>query len=83
MLILTRKTDQDILIPDLNITIRVLEIRSHRVRLGIEAPQSVKILRSELQTDPSVECGRSSIGCVRSHTSEVSKEARQDPSIRA
>jgi len=63
MLVLTRKTNQSILIPDLGIIIRVLEIRGCRVRLGIEAPSSVKVLRGELQADANVGCGpRSSTG---------------------
>lgn len=57
MLVLSRRTDQDILIPDRNIIIRVLKIRGSRVSLGIEAPDSVKILRAEVPLDSRAACG--------------------------
>lgn len=47
MLILTRKTEQAILI-DGNIIVRVLGIEGERVKLGIEAPRSIVVLREEL-----------------------------------
>ena len=47
MLVLTRKTDQQVVIGP-NIVVTVLEIRGNRVRLGIEAPRQVPVLRSEL-----------------------------------
>lgn len=48
MLILTRKTDEAIVISD-NITITVLEISGERVKLGIVAPKEITILRQELR----------------------------------
>jgi len=48
MLVLTRKTGEKIQI-DSDITITVLETHGNRVRIGIEAPPHVSILRSELQ----------------------------------
>jgi carbon storage regulator len=47
MLVLTRKLGESIEIGD-GVTLTVIEIKGHRVRLGIEAPLSVPILRSEL-----------------------------------
>jgi carbon storage regulator len=47
MLVLTRKAGERILI-DSNIVIEVLEIQGNRVRLGIQAPSGVNILREEL-----------------------------------
>ena len=48
MLFLTRKIGEVIHIgSDINIT--VLDIRGKQVRLGIEAPKDVKILRDELK----------------------------------
>jgi carbon storage regulator len=47
MLVLSRKLSQQILIgPDIAIT--VVKIEGNQVRLGIEAPPSVSILRQEL-----------------------------------
>lgn len=48
MLILTRKIDESIVIAD-NITVTVLEISGERVKIGIDAPRSITILRQELQ----------------------------------
>ncbi len=47
MLILTRKLDESIVIND-NITIKVISIDKGIVKLGIDAPREVSILRSEL-----------------------------------
>jgi carbon storage regulator len=47
MLILTRKIDESIVIAD-DITVTVLEISGERVKIGIDAPRSVTILRHEL-----------------------------------
>lgn len=48
MLVLTRKQNQDIDVPDYGIKFRVLEVQGKRVRIGIEAPSDVQIIRSEL-----------------------------------
>ena len=47
MLILTRKVGETIRIGD-GVTVRVLEVRGSQVRLGIEAPAEVRILREEI-----------------------------------
>ena len=47
MLVLTRKPGEKICVGD-NITVTVVEVTGNRIRLGIEAPEEVRILRSEL-----------------------------------
>jgi carbon storage regulator CsrA len=47
MLVLSRKTEQKIQIGD-NITITILLIKGNTVRVGIEAPKNVRVLRAEL-----------------------------------
>lgn len=47
MLILTRRVDERIFIGD-DITLCVLDIEGNRVRLGLEAPKEVAILREEI-----------------------------------
>ncbi len=47
MLVLSRKDSEQIVIDD-QICIKVLSIRGNTVRLGIEAPRSVSILRGEI-----------------------------------
>jgi carbon storage regulator len=49
MLVLTRKLNESIIL-DGNIRVMVVEIRKNQVRLGIEAPRDVKILRDELSS---------------------------------
>jgi len=47
MLILSRKADESIVINE-NITLKVISIDKNVVKLGIDAPSDVSILRSEL-----------------------------------
>lgn len=47
MLVLSRKTNETIKIGD-DIEIRILEVKGDTIRIGIEAPKSVDILRGEL-----------------------------------
>ncbi|KAA1262538.1 hypothetical protein LF1_51040 [Rubripirellula obstinata] len=47
MLVLTRKANEEILIGD-NIKITLVRIKGGSVRVGIEAPRDVKIMRGEL-----------------------------------
>lgn len=47
MLILSRKLDETIMIGE-QIEVKVVSIRGGVIRLGISAPESVKILRSEI-----------------------------------
>ena len=47
MLVLSRKVNETIQIGD-DIEIRILEVKGDTVRIGIEAPKSVDILRGEL-----------------------------------
>ncbi len=48
MLVLTRKLGEEIVLPGLDVSIMLMEVHGQRVRLGIRAPDSVVVLRSEL-----------------------------------
>lgn len=48
MLVLTRKPGEQLHIGD-DIKISVLEVRGQRVRIGIEAPNYVRVVRAELR----------------------------------
>jgi carbon storage regulator len=65
MLVLSRKVDQAIVI-DGSVRVTVVSIQGKQVRLGIEAPNSVGILREEL-------CGR--IGAVEARGNIASASA--------
>jgi carbon storage regulator len=47
VLVLTRRTEESVVIGG-NITVTVLSVDGEKVKLGIEAPREVTILRSEL-----------------------------------
>jgi carbon storage regulator len=47
MLILSRKVDERIVIGD-EIEISVIDIRGDQVKIGIEAPRSIKVYRKEV-----------------------------------
>ena len=48
MLVLSRKLMERIQIGG-NVVVTVLEIRGNKVRIGIDAPKEIHVLRSELQ----------------------------------
>lgn len=47
MLILSRKSGETLLIND-EIEIKIIDVNGDKVKIGIEAPKNVKILRKEL-----------------------------------
>lgn len=48
MLVLSRKTKEQIVIPNRGITLTVVEIRGNKVRIGIDAPDSEPVHRAEV-----------------------------------
>ena len=48
MLVLTRKPGEEIILPDQGVTIHVTEVRGNQARIGITAPDHIRILRREL-----------------------------------
>ena len=59
MLVLSRKLTERIQIGD-NVVATVLEIRGNKVRIGIDAPKEVHVLRSEL--NEALPSGPSAVG---------------------
>jgi two-component system, response regulator len=57
MLVLSRNSNEVVHIGP-NVRVKVLSIQRRRVRLGIEAPKSVPVLREEIFSEP-IECGSS------------------------
>ena len=49
MLVLSRKAGQKLQIGD-NVTITILEVHGNTVRVGIEAPRAIRVLRGELDS---------------------------------
>ncbi len=48
MLVLSRKQDEEIVFPELGITVQVIRTKGNQVRLGIKAPSDIRVLRGEL-----------------------------------
>lgn len=76
MLILVRKVQQGIWIEG-NIWVRVLSVDRDRVKLGISAPDDVKVMRQELYED---EAGAPvANGIQRIHEMRVDRRGNQEP----
>lgn len=58
MLVLSRRINEKIVLPGLKVTIQVVALEGGRVRLGIEAPATVAILREELCQKGRLEQGK-------------------------
>ena len=48
MLVLTRRPHEKIVLPGLHVTLQVVAVKGGVVRIGIEAPPDVRVLREEL-----------------------------------
>lgn len=48
MLVLSRQQDQKVLFPNLGITVEIVSVKGRNVRLGIDAPPEIRILRDEI-----------------------------------
>ncbi len=55
MLVLTRRETEKILFPSLDISIEVVRVQGNRVRLGIDAPSDVPVVRDEIADLKSIE----------------------------
>ena len=47
MLVVTRKTEESVIIAD-NIEVTILDVSGDRVKIGISAPKDIRIIRNEL-----------------------------------
>jgi two-component system, OmpR family, response regulator len=64
MLVLSRRPNEKILFPSINATVQIVSVKGVTVRLGIDAPPEVAILREELQNP--AEMGRANLAPVAS-----------------
>ena len=68
MLILSRKVGEAIVI-DNKITVRVLEVKGGQIKLGVEAPERVRIHREEVYR------------CIMEENQRAALEASGDPAV--
>lgn len=51
MLVLTRKRDERIFLPEVGVTIFLVDVKGQRARIGIDAPRHIRVLRGEIMED--------------------------------
>ena len=49
MLVLSRRESEKVLFPELGVTLEIVRIKGNVVRVGIDAPRSIRVIRGELQ----------------------------------
>jgi carbon storage regulator len=77
MLVLTRKSNQSIMIGD-EIEVSVLSVMGEKVRIGIQAPQKVPVFRKEIY----LEIHREASGAPIADDGAAEKVAEVDESLR-
>lgn len=79
MLVLTRKRDQSIMIGD-KIEIVVLDIKGDQIRIGINAPKDITILRKEVYLEVMNEnkVALDTAGCDLQNLAEIIGKTRKD-----
>jgi carbon storage regulator CsrA len=85
MLVLTRKTREQIRVGD-NIVITILRVQGQAVRVGIDAPRSVRVVRAELPTLPEAlavvaDEDETASEPIRAMTGQLNVEPRVDASF--
>ncbi len=76
MLVLTRKYQEKIRIGD-NITITVLRTKGKAVRLGIEAPGDVPVIRGELSFDISADQAKETVSATSAEPTATKRANRR------
>lgn len=77
MLVLTRKSNQSIMIGD-EIEVSVLSVMGEKVRIGIQAPQKVPVFRKEIYLEIHREAGTASTdGSTEGHVAKVDQSIRE------
>ena len=57
MLVLSRKQDQKVSFPELGISVHILRVKGSSVRVGVDAPLEVRIIRDELEPQSNSKTG--------------------------
>jgi carbon storage regulator len=63
MLVLTRRLEEKIFFPCIGAYVQVLAIKGGQVRLGIDAPSEVLVLRAEVPDNGHAGSGCSALSC--------------------
>jgi len=73
MLVLTRKSNQSIMIGD-DIEVSVLSVMGEKVRIGIQAPREIPVFRKEVYLE--IQQERAASGDVRREVDEALRELK-------
>ncbi len=73
MLVLTRKSNQSIMIGD-DVEVSVLSVMGEKVRIGIQAPQDIPVFRKEIYLEIHREDGETPEEDVRTEVSDALQE---------
>jgi carbon storage regulator len=73
MLVLTRKSNQSIMIGD-DIEVSVLSIMGEKVRIGIQAPRTIPVFRKEVYLE--IQAEKAAGGASRGEVDEALEELR-------
>jgi carbon storage regulator CsrA len=75
MLVLSRRENQKILFPNLGITVEIVGLKGNNVKLGIDAPPEIRVLRSELadplESEAACEEGNASLEKLHERNNEL------------
>jgi len=64
MLVLSRKENQRIVFPNLGVAVEILRISGNAVRIGVDAPPEIRILREEITQRPDARQGAGNTSAV-------------------
>jgi len=53
MLVLSRKRNEEIIFPELDIRLTIVSLGSGRVKVGIDAPRDIRVTRPDIRDDSS------------------------------
>jgi carbon storage regulator len=77
MLVLSRRRNEKIVIPSLNLTVEVLTLRGDSVRLGFDAPSGVAVRRGEVRDEPPAGAGGTGPAGEQEHEGTVHPPAQE------
>ena len=81
MLVLSRRENESIVFPKLGISVQITRVAGRVVKLGIEAPQDVRVLRSELAAEQANESTAASPQGVVAQRATAAKPAPQQQQL--
>jgi carbon storage regulator len=82
MLVLTRRRGEKLVLPDLGISIEILDTHKNQVRIGIDAPRHITVLREEVHARSKAlrphHAGRQALPPPASHLVAIPRRVLQD-----